>query len=274
MKLKSTIASEVNPMHKTLNDAGIRLGVIFSDVQGVSASGVIAALVNDEPISQIITKLKGTAKGKINELTSMLSRPLGYQHKIVLKKILGHINYLRNSCADLDREIFEAMKPYDQYWKILQTIPGIDELGAAIMIAEIGVDMTHFNSEEKFCSWAGMCPGNNESAGKRKSAHTNKGAPQLRKILCEVAHAATRTNSQFKGYYQGLVIRRGHKRSIIASGHKILRVIYKLFNSQKPYIDPEINYEEIMVKRNAPGWIQALIKYRYINGQHPEWGMA
>ena len=267
VKIKGTIASEINRMHKTLNDAGIRLSMIFSNIQGVSARGVIKSLLDGDPISQIVTHLKGTAKKKVNDLKLMLARPLSEQHKFVLQKISDHINYLDKMCKDLEEEIFAAMKPYEEYWKILQTIPGIDELGAAMMIAEIGVDMSHFSSEEKFCSWAGMCPGNNESAGKRKSTHITKGAPVLRKILCEISHAATRTASQFKGYYQAMIIRRGHKRSIIAAGHKILRVIYKLFRTKKAYQDPNIDYEKIVVTRNAPRWLQALTKYGYLVAQ-------
>ena len=146
----------------------------------------------------------------------------------------------------------------------MQTIPGIDKVAAAMIIAEIGVDMQQWETSEKFCSWAGLAPGNNESAGKRKPCKTVKGAPFLRKILCEVANAATKTTSQFKSFYTALQIRRGHKRSIIATGHKILRVIYKLLSGGKAYSDPEVDYEALMVKRNAPRWIQSLLKFGYL----------
>lgn len=109
-----------------------------------------------------------------------------------------------------------------------------------------------------------MSPGNNESAGKRKSGHTTKGAPTLRSNLCQIANSAIKTTSQFKGFYQGLMLRRGHKRAIIAVGHKLLRVIYKLLSTIKPYTDPDVNYEELIVKRNAPRWIQVLTKYGYV----------
>ena len=106
--------------------------------------------------------------------------------------------------------------------------------------------------------------GNNESAGKRKSGRARKGNRSVRRILCEVANAARKTNSQFKGKYQGLVIRRGHKRAIIAVGHKILRVIYSMLKNNQPYWDPEIDYEALTVKRNAPRWLRALKKYGYL----------
>ena len=119
-------------------------------------------------------------------------------------------------------------------------------------------------SADKLGSWAGMCPGNNESAGKRKSGKTRKGNQAVRSILCEIANAARRTKSQFKSKYESLVIRRGHKRTIIALGHKILRVIFVMLKNVKPYFDPGIDYEELMVDRNVPRWLQALKKFGYL----------
>ena len=100
--------------------------------------------------------------------------------------------------------------------------------------------------------------------GKRKSGKTVKGSPMLRRILCEIANAATNTRSQFKGYYSSLKIRRGHKRTIVAVGHKILRVIFKLLSTGKGYHDPEVDYEALMVAKNAPRWLKCLTKYGYI----------
>lgn len=119
-------------------------------------------------------------------------------------------------------------------------------------------------SGARLTSWAGMCPGNNESAGKRKSGRTCKGNQAVRRLLCEIANAARKTKSQFKGKYKSLVIRRGHKRTIIALGHKILRVIFALLETVSPYHDPEVDYEAIMVERNAPRWIRALEKFGFL----------
>lgn len=264
MKLKGMMASEVNRMHKILNDAGIRLSLVFSDIQSISAMGVIDGLIAGEPMSDLTRKLKGTSKKKEKELISALGKPLSNHHKFLLKAIREHIKYLEGICHDLEMVIFDGMKTYKKQWEILQTIPGIDSLAAAIIIAETGVNMEQFGTSEKFCAWAGMTPGNNESAGKRKSAKILRGSPTLRKVLCEVSNAATKTTSQFKGYYKALQLRRGHKRSIIASGHKILRVIFKLLSSNKGYVDPEVDYEALMVSRNAPRWIQCLKKYGYL----------
>lgn len=154
---------------------------------------------------------------------------------------------------------------YKKYWEILQTIPGMDAVGAAIFIIEVGVDMTQFGSMKQLCSWAGICPGNNESAGKRYSGRTRKGNRQLRQMLCEISNGASKTDSQFKSKYKGLVIRRGHKRSIIAIGHKIMRISYTLLKNEQAYKDPKIDYEELVVRKNAPRWIKMLEKFRYIS---------
>jgi transposase len=164
----------------------------------------------------------------------------------------------------LDEYIFAAMAPYQKQWEILQTIPGISAVAAALLIIEMGVDMQAFGSREQFCSWAGMCPGNNESAGKKKSGKTRKGGNQLRYVLCESANAAARTDCQFKPKYKSLMIRRGHKKAIIAVGHKMLRVIFSLLKEGKYYHDPDISYEEIVVNKNSARWLKMLKKYGHI----------
>ena len=110
-----------------------------------------------------------------------------------------------------------------------------------------------------------MCPGNNSSAAKQKSGKTRKSNQYLRRTLCETANAAIKTASQFKDKYKTLTVRRGHKRSIIAIGHKILRVSYSLLKNNQPYQDPGVDYKELMVKRNAPRWVKALAEYGYLN---------
>jgi transposase len=264
MKLKGNIASEVNRMHKILSDAGIILSLMFSDIQSISAKAVIEGIIKGESADRLVAKLKGVSRKKDKELRAILSKPVSRDHRFLLEQIKDHIDYLEKQCEKLETEIFAAMQPYEKQWQILQTIPGIDKLAASIIIAETGVDMQQWQTSEKFCSWAGMCPGNNESAGKRKYAGVVKGSPSLRKIICEVANSATKTTSQFKSFYKALQIRRGHKRTIIAAGHKILRVIFKLLSTATGYSDPEVDYEALMVKRNAPRWLQCLTKYGYL----------
>ena len=137
-------------------------------------------------------------------------------------------------------------------------------MGAAMLIVEIGVDMQTFGSAQRIASWAGVCPGNNESAGKRKSARVRKGNPYVRRLLSEMANAARRTKSMFQSKYSGLVIRRGHKRAIIALAHKILKTVFVLLSRKVPYQDSQVDYKELMVQRNAPRWIAALRQYHML----------
>ncbi len=143
-------------------------------------------------------------------------------------------------------------------------MPGVDLIGAAMLLVEIGTDMTAFGSADRLASWVGVCPGNNESAGKRKSGRVRKGNLYVRRLLCEFAHAASRTRSVFKTKFQALTMRRGHKRAIIAIAHKLLRTIFFMLKRGEHYRDSATDYEALSVQRNAPRWIKALTKYGFI----------
>jgi transposase len=170
---------------------------------------------------------------------------------------------LQQELARLDQYLIEAMKPYAWAWRLLQTIPGIDEIAAAMILIEIGDKMHRFGSPSRLASWAALCPGNNESAGKRKSGKTRHGNPIVRYLLCEAANAARRTKTVFRAKYDSLVIRRGHKKTIIALAHKLIRTIYFVLARRKPYRDSTFDYEAASVAKNAPRWIRALKKYGY-----------
>ncbi len=187
-------------------------------------------------------------------------------HKMMVMAsvIQEHIRYLQNSIEEMDQLLYQSMEPYQQAWGLLQPLPEVDRWAATAILIEIGTNMSQFGNIQQFTSWAGLCPGNNESAGKRKSGRTRKGNRSLRRALCEVANTASRTKSQFKRKYQGLVIRRGHKRTIIALAHKILRIIYSMLKNMEPYRDPEIDYEAIMVARNASRWMKKLREFGYL----------
>ena len=227
----------------------------------------IAGLIEGKSPLELVTYAKGRLKEKTPDLLEALDEPLGESHRMLLFKIQGHIGCLKRQIQELDEYLFAQMSPYQEQWEILQTMPGMDKVGAAILLVELGTDMKRFGGSANLASKAGLCPGNNESAGKRKRGRTRKGNRAVRRALCEAANAASKTKSQFKGKYQSLVIRRGHKRAIIAVAHKMLRVIYSLLKNNRPYYDPEVDYEELMVQRNAPRWIKSLKKYGYITQQ-------
>lgn len=264
VKLVDMLASEKNRLHKMLDDAGVRLGGVVSDINGVSARAIIAGLIEGQSPEQLVDYARGRLKNKREELLASLDEPLSERHRFLLRGLQAHIEALTAQIQNHEQYLFDAMSPYQTQWELLQTLPGVDKIAAVTLIVEIGIDMQCFGSANRLASWAGMCPGNDESAGKRKNTRTSKGNRMLRRILCEVANAARKTESQFKGKYQGLVIRRGHKRTIIALGHKLLRVIYSMLNNNRPYIDPQVNYEELMVRRNAPRWISALVRFGHL----------
>jgi transposase len=265
MKLTGYASGEKNRLHKVLDDCGVRLGCVVSDIDGVSGRAMVEALIEGEQSPCEIARLaRGRLRKKSEELLLALDGHMTDRHRLVLKKIQDHIRYLDGEIEAIDCQIVAAMEPYKEEWQLVQTIPGMDEMSAAMLLIEIGVDMSRFGSKERLSSWAGMCPGNQESAGKRKSGRMRKGNSYVRSILCEAANSARQTDSQFQGLYKGLVIRRGHKRAVMAVGHRILEIVYLLLTRKEPYRDPQIDYEALVVKRNAPRWIEALIRYGYL----------
>ncbi len=261
-KLTGYLAGEKNRLHKVLDDCGVRLGSVVSDIDGVSARKMIGALADGKKSPQEISGLAmGRLRDKRDQLTISLEGHVSARHRFVLRRIQNHIRWMEKQMEAIDGQVVAAMEPYSREWELLQTIPGIDRIGAAMLLSEIGVDMSRFGNKDRLCSWVGVCPGNNESAGKKRSGRTRKGNVYVRQLLCEAANSAIRTESQFKGFYKGLVIRRGHKRAIVAVAHKILEVIFAVLKKKEPYKDPKIDYEALSVQRNAPRWINKLKKY-------------
>lgn len=263
--LVTSLRLEKQRLHHCLDDAGIRLGGVVSDIDGVSAGEMIEGLPEGIPIHELAKKARGRLRKKMKEIADSLDESLSDVHLFLLRQIKERIDSLKQAIQAIDDELENRLRSdFSGYWILLQTLPGVDKVAAAGIIAETGVDMSHFKSGKHLASWAGFCPGNNESAGKRYSGKTRKGNQWLRTLLCEVAHAASRTQCQFKTYYGSLVIRRGKKRSIVAVAHKILRIIFCMLKNNIEYQDPSVDYEALIVHRNAPRWIKPLKQYNYI----------
>ena len=185
--------------------------------------------------------------------------------RLILCDLLHEHDALQQRIQGLDRDIDDGLSPWRERIVLLQTIPGIDRPSACAILAEIGPDLDAFGTAEHLAAWAGVCPGNSESAGKRRSTRTRSGSKALRAVLVECAHGAARTHGcQFRGYHKALMVRRGYKRAIVATAHKLLRVLYVVLRDARPYHDPEADYEELMVRRNAPRWIRMLHRYGLI----------
>jgi transposase len=260
-KLVGLLASEKNRLHKVLTDAGIRLGVVVSDVHGQSGRAMTKALVQGQSTTEVLTHASRRLKASRESLFEALQGDLSDSHVFVLDELMQHVEELEARIARFDARLLEGLHEERNTLALLQTLPGVDLIGAAMLLVEIGTDMGVFGQADRLASWAGVCPGNNESAGKRKSGRARKGNPYVRRLLCEFAHAARRTPSAFKSKFDSLIVRRGHKRSIIAIAHKLLRTIFYLLSRRQPYRDSAVDYQALSVKRNAPRWIKALTQY-------------
>ena len=264
-KLVGQLASEKNRLHKVLTDSGVRLGVVVSDLHGQSARAMVKAIIAGQSPCDVLRLASRRLKASREELFDALQGDLTASHRFVLDELMQHIEEIQARITRFDVRLLSELEAEKNTLALLQTIPGVDLIGAAMLLIEIGTDMDAFGSADRLASWVGMCPGNNESAGKRKSGHVRKGNLYVRRLLCEFAHAASRTASVFKSKFQSLVIRRGYKRAIIAIGHKILRTIFFMIKRHEHYRDSATDYEALSVQRNAPRWIKALTKFGFIN---------
>jgi len=257
-KLSAMLAAETNRLHKILDDGGIKLGAVVSDIKGVSARAMVAGLIAGHDEAALLAQARGALKRKSEALAASLDGDLSARHLFVLKHLQAHIDLLERELSELDAYLIAAMRPYAWAHGLLQTIPGIDEVAACLILIEIGDDMTRFGSPERLACWAALSPGNNESAGKRKSGRTRHGNNIIRFILCECANAARMTKSSLAAKYRSLMVRKSHKKAIVAVAHKMIRLIFLLLQRRQPYIDPGINYAEMSARKNAPRWIKQL----------------
>lgn len=263
-KLVSQRSAEKHRMHKLVVDAGIRLSVVISDLNGRSGRQMIRGLIRGESIDQLLSYADKRLKATQEELRDALEGDLSDGHRFTLRQILAHIDHLDAQITAFDQQLLIQLADYRPALQLLTTLPGIDETSAALLLAEIGDNMDVFGCADKIASWVGLCPGNNESAGKRKSGKTRKGNYWVRRILCECAQAARRTRCQFKAKYEAIAARRGSKKAIIAIAHKLLRIVFAMLKTGECYRDPQVDYQKLAVRNNAPRWIKMLKKYGYL----------
>jgi transposase len=263
-KLTGIASGERNRLHKLLTDAGIRQSVVVSDLSGKSATAMIKGLLAGETPEQLLAYADPRLKASSDDLREALEGDLSDSHRFVIQELMTHLEELDARILRFRQALLSHLEPYRTILQNLQTLPGIDEFSAAMILVEIGDDMAAFGSPAKLASWAGVCPGQNESAGKRKSARARKGNPYLRRILCEAANAASRTRCGLQDKFKALLIRRGRKRAIFAIAHKLLKTVFLLIQRGDYYRDAQADYEALSVQRNAPRWIKKLIQYGYI----------
>jgi transposase len=238
---------EVNRVHKVLEDANLKLSSVATDLMGVSARAMLAAIIagKDDPAA-LAQLAKARMRRKIDELERALTGRVKEIHRVMLRMHLEHIDDLNSKLEGLEAEIAKRLPPFDQDDLLarLDTIPGVGPIVAQVIIAEIGVDMTRFRTADHLVSWAGLAPGKNESAGRNRSAKTRKANRYLRAVLVEAAHAIGRqpTDNYLAAKYHSLAGRRGKKRAAVAVARKILAIAYHIIRDGVVYHERGANY--------------------------------
>jgi transposase len=237
-------ATEVNRLQKTLEGANLKLASVATDILGVSGRAILEAVAAGESEAAV---LAGLARGRLREKRTELERALAGQvkphHRLLIAEHLEHIGYLNEAIARVSREIEERLRPFEDTLARLQTVPGVGLRTAEVLMAEVGTDMSRFPSHGHLASWAGLCPGSNESAGKRKSGKTRKGSPWLRSALVEAAWAASHSKRTYlSAQYHRLAARRGGKRAVVAVAHTLLVIVYHLLSRGEAYTELGGNY--------------------------------
>jgi transposase len=230
---------ESSRLHKILEDTGIKLDCVATDILGVSGRAMLDALVTGTTDPTVLANLaRGKLRTKIPALKEALQGRFDTEHALIVSQILAHLDFLDEAIDRLSAEIEERIRPFAAQRDLLMTIPGVKQRTAEVLIAEIGVDMTAFPTPKHLASWAGVCPGNNESAGKRRSGKTRKGSKWLRATLAEASLAATKTrNSYLAAQYQRLRSRRGPAKAVTATGHSILTAAWHMLQTGEIYND-------------------------------------
>ena len=238
-KLVESQTAERNRLLKLLETTNIKLASVACDVFGVSGQLMLKALLEGKASPQEMAQLaKRRLRSKIPQLELALEGKVEQHHRFLLRLQLDRLQAVEDDLTTLERHIQEKLQPYAAQLALLQEIPGVDWTLAAVIIAELGVDMSVFHSVSQLASWAGVCPGTNESAGKRKSSRIPKGNVYLKTGLVEAANAASRAKGTYlRDKFYRLKARRGYKRAIMAIAHKILVAIYHMLSQQVSYND-------------------------------------
>ena len=238
-KLVENQAAERNRLLKLLESANIKLASVATDVFGISGRLMLRALIEGKASPKEMAELaKKKLRSKIPELELALEGRVEEHHRFLLKLQLDRVESVEKDLEVLEQRIRQKLEPYAAQLSLLDEIPGVDWTLAAVIIAELGVDMSVFQNVSQLASWAGVCPGNNESAGKRKSSRIPKGNVYLKTALVEAANAAAKTKGTYlRDKFYRLKARRGYKRAAVAIAHKILVAIYHMLSQQVSYND-------------------------------------
>lgn len=242
-KMVQAVTSEKNRIHKILQDANIKLTTYISDLYGVSGRALLQKLMSGEVLeeSEVRSLVKTQLKKKVPQLLDALNGKLRRHHREMMDEHWEHLLYLEQKIARLEEKIEACVEEYQEVVERIDSIPGIERTSAITIFAEIGPHVAEmFPTDAQFASWAGLCPGNNESAGKRKKAKTMQGNKHLKAALCQVAWANHRSNNRIGQFFRRIRKRRGDKKANVATGHLLIRILHTMLREQT-------NYKEIDV---------------------------
>ncbi|MCZ8524142.1 MULTISPECIES: IS110 family RNA-guided transposase [Paenibacillus] len=237
---------EHNRVQKVLEGANIKLAAVVSDIMGVSSRDMIGAMIEgEENPEKLAAFARRTLKKKKEELELALRGNMSAHQRIMLKTMLTHVDFLNEQILELDTEVAKRLDPFQQDIERLDTIPGIGRRTAEQILSEVGTDVgSRFPTAAHLCSWAGLVPGQNESAGKRKSSKTRKGNKYLRAALIEVAHSVCRSDNYLGAQYRRIASRKGRHRAAVAVAHSIMIIAYHLLTRKEDYKDLGSHYFE------------------------------
>jgi transposase len=257
-------ARVINRLQAVLEDANIKLASVVTDIRGVSARAMLEALIAGQRDTDALANLaRGRLRTKRDQLAEALRGYCTSHHCFLLTEYLSQMDYLDEAVDRVSAAIDQHLVADQEAVALLDTIPGVSQRTAEILLAEIGTDMTRFPNAKHLASWAGMCPGHHDSGGKRLSGKTRKGNRWLRQVLVEVAHVASRTRQTYlAAQYRRIAARRGKKRALIAVGHTILSLVYTLLTRKQPYHDLGATYfdslDQHQIERRLVGRLERL----------------
>ncbi|MHB8511318.1 MAG: IS110 family RNA-guided transposase [Actinomycetota bacterium] len=252
--------SEAQRLEKTLQDAGVKLSSVATSIMGVSGRAMLKALVEGTHDPAVLADLaKGALRRKLPALKEALAGKFRPHHALIVSEILSHIDYIDEAIERLSGEVDRLVAPFARQIELLDTIPGVNKRTAEVLLAEMGADMSRFPTHRHLASWAAMCPGNNESAGKRLSGRTRKGSKWLRSALVESGKAASRSKgSYFAAHYARIKGRRGHGKATVAVAHSLLVVAYYVLLRETPYKDLGADY--LLTRDASEGYKNRLVR--------------
>lgn len=237
-------ADVANRIQKVLEDANIKLASVATDVLGVSGRDMLKHIIaGHADAAELADLARGRLRNKLDDLQLALEGKVTGHHRFLLKEYLEQVEYLDRKMVRFEQRIEEHMSPFDDAVALWITIPGVERVAAWGLVSEMGANMEQFPSAEHLASWAGLCPGNHESAGKRLSGKTRKGSPWLRAMLVQTAWAASHTKKTYlSAQYHRLAPRIGKKRAVIAVAHSILIIAYHMLRNKQAYQDLGANH--------------------------------